>query len=75
MYQWDKEFEHGPLIGDRGAGGRLWKGKHGFCKRRFQLWRRRFGEFAESELLSDALRRTAKDAEMRIDEIETEAGD
>ena len=75
MYQWDKEFEYGGNRGQPGRGGPLWNGRQGFAKRRFHLWRRRFGELAQSGVLSDELRTTARRAEMRMDEIETEAGD
>jgi len=37
LQRWDFEFESGPLIGDLGAGGPLWDGKHGFCKKRWEL--------------------------------------
>jgi hypothetical protein len=75
MYRWDREFEYGGNRGQPGRGGPLWSGRQGFAPRRFQLWRRRFAELAKSELLSDDLRRTARRAEKRMDEIETEAGD
>jgi hypothetical protein len=62
---WDFEFESGPLIGDMGAGGPLWDGKHGFCKGRWHLWQRRFFELSADTteaLLSDKTREKARKA-------------
>lgn len=59
---WDFEVESGPLIGDRGAGGVLWDGKHGFCKERWELWRRRFLEVSQEEELSNEVGACAKTA-------------
>jgi hypothetical protein len=63
--QWDDEFESGPYIGDPGAGGALWDGKHGFCKGRWELWQRRFFEVsadATEALLSDEAREKSRQA-------------
>ena len=60
---WDFEFESGPWIGDMGAGGPLWDGKHGFCKGRWELWQRRFFELSDDTdepLLSDEAREKAR---------------
>jgi hypothetical protein len=57
---WDFEFESGPFIGDMGAGGPLWNGKHGFCKERWELWQRRFLELSAEPLLSDKAREKAR---------------
>ena len=60
---WDFEFEFGPLIGDMGAGGPLWDGKHGFCKERWELWQRRFFELSSDTaepLLSGKARERAR---------------
>jgi hypothetical protein len=60
---WDFEFESGPYIGDPGAGGALWDGKHGFCKGRWELWQRRFFEVSADTteaLLSDEAREKAR---------------
>lgn len=59
---WDFEYEFGPLDGDPGAGGALWNGKHGFCKGRWELWKRRFIEVSFEEELSDEVRACAKTA-------------
>jgi len=72
MYGWDEEFPHGPKVGAPGSGGPLWNGKHGFCKERWHLWSRRFGELAssDSDKITDDLRTIAKQAETRMAEIE-----
>ncbi|RHZ61818.1 DUF3632 domain-containing protein [Aspergillus thermomutatus] len=71
IYEWDEEFESGPLVGAPGRGGPLWKGKHGFCKERWKLWRERFGEAAKKEDESEEVRRVAEEAELMMKEIET----
>ncbi|KAL6234503.1 hypothetical protein BDW75DRAFT_212083 [Aspergillus navahoensis] len=74
IYKWDEEFESGPKVGARGKGGPLWDGKHGFCKERWELWRKRFGEISRMEgELVEGLRKIALDAETMMKEIE--AGD
>lgn len=71
IYEWDEEYESGPLVGAPGSGGPLWKGKHGFCKERWKLWRDRFGEAARKEDESEQVRRVAGEAELMMKEIET----
>ncbi|PKX89029.1 DUF3632 domain-containing protein [Aspergillus novofumigatus IBT 16806] len=71
IYEWDEEYESGRLIGAPGSGGPLWKGKHGFCKGRWKLWRDRFGEAARKEDESEHVRRAAREAELMMKEIET----
>ena len=73
MYGWDKEFEQGPRVGAPGRGGPLWTGKHGFCTERWTLWRTRFKEVASMERLGDELKMVAKEAELRMEEIEAAA--
>ncbi|KAL5001797.1 hypothetical protein BDV10DRAFT_138493 [Aspergillus recurvatus] len=74
IYNWDEEFESGPKVGARGKGGPLWNGKHGFCKGRWELWRKRFGEVSRMEgELAEGVRKVAQDAETMMKEIE--AGD
>lgn len=71
IYEWDDEFEHGPLVGAPGKGGLLWEGKHGFCKERWKLWRERFGEMARMESkLGEEARMFAREAELMMKEIE-----
>lgn len=56
IFEWKDEWEYGPYKGDRGGGGPLWNGKHGFCKERFKFWRERFGKIArEGEVKRDVL--------------------
>ncbi|RDW81234.1 DUF3632 domain-containing protein [Aspergillus mulundensis] len=74
IYKWEEEFESGPKVGARGKGGPLWDGKHGFCKERWELWRKRFGEVARMEgELPEGVKKVAQDAETMMKEIE--AGD
>lgn len=73
IHDWDEEWESGPCIGARGKGGPLWKGKHGFCKERWELWRRRFGELAngtEGDEFGEEVRTTAREAEQMMKDIE-----
>lgn len=73
IYEWDEEFEHGPLVGAPGRGGPLWNGKHGFCEDRWALWRERFGELARMEDVSglgEQTRTTAREAELMMRQIE-----
>lgn len=73
IYEWDEEFEHGPLVGAPGRGGPLWNGIHGFCKERWELWRDRFGEVARMEDvpgLGEQTRIIAREAEMMMGQIE-----
>jgi hypothetical protein len=63
IQHWDFGFESGPLIGDMGAGGPLWDGKHGFCKGRWELWQTRFFELSADTaepLLSGEAREKAR---------------
>ncbi|KAL2817611.1 hypothetical protein BJX63DRAFT_385522 [Aspergillus granulosus] len=75
IYDWDEEFPSGGNRGAPGRGGPLWKGKHGFCKERWALWRERFGILASGDEgpLPDSVRKVAGDTEVMMKEIE--AGD
>ncbi|KAL4925023.1 DUF3632 domain-containing protein [Aspergillus undulatus] len=73
IHEWDDGYQSGPLVGAPGRGGPLWKGKPGFCKERWRLWRERFGETAGKEDESEHVRRVAAEAELMMKEIE--AGD
>ena len=70
IYEWDEDLSG--YAGMRpGMGGPLWKGKHGFCKERWQLWRERFGEVARmSGEIGDDARTAAREAEQMMWEIE-----
>lgn len=72
MYYWDKEFHYGDVHGDPGGGGPLWNGQHGFCRERWQVWRKRFGELSLSNELNEGLRQLCKEAEARMAEIEAQ---
>lgn len=77
MYSWDKEFPYGHVgdltVGDPGLGGPLWDGQHGFCKGRWQLWRKQFGELSSSDKLTEGLRQMCKEIEARMSEIEAQS--
>ena len=66
---------HQPTHGDPGGGWRLSNGRHGFCRPRWCLWKRKSAEIIESEALSDEVKRIAASAGMRIEEIEVEVSD
>lgn len=71
IYEWDEEYEHGPLVGAPGRGGPLWKGKHGFCEQRWQFWRERFGELASlDDKLGEEAKTAAREAELIMRDIE-----
>jgi hypothetical protein len=75
---WDFEFESGPFIGDMGAGGPLWDGKHGFCKGRWELWQRRFFELSADTtepLLSDRAREKARMAGETMARLSARSGE
>ncbi|OJJ53486.1 hypothetical protein ASPSYDRAFT_82400 [Aspergillus sydowii CBS 593.65] len=73
IYEWDDEYESGRLIGAPGRGEPLWKGKRGFSKNRWTLWRRRFGETAKKKDEPEHVKRVVREAELMMKEIE--AGD
>ena len=73
IYTWNKEFPYGGRLGDRGKGGALWEGKHGFCVERWQLWKRRFGELSRSTELSDELRGLAEEGAVKMNKVEIRA--
>ncbi|RAH73927.1 DUF3632 domain-containing protein [Aspergillus aculeatinus CBS 121060] len=70
IYGWEEEYAAGPGVGARGRGGPLWKGKHGFCRERWGLWRERFGEVAGMEGEDEGVRSVAREAERRMKGIE-----
>ncbi|KAM0720933.1 hypothetical protein Q7P37_003218 [Cladosporium fusiforme] len=59
---WHYEYESGPRVGDRGKGGPLWSGMHGFCKERWLFWRKRLFDLAHETQLDNALREEARKA-------------
>ncbi|OJJ35845.1 hypothetical protein ASPWEDRAFT_76201, partial [Aspergillus wentii DTO 134E9] len=48
IYDWEDDWS-GRVRSAPGRGGPLWKGKHGFCRERWALWRQRFGEISRGE--------------------------
>lgn len=80
IYEWEDEWAYGTHLGDRGGGGPLWKGKHGFCKERWRFWRERFGKIAKDEQAGrdvvdeDVVRAAAKRAEAIMMKIEVVKG-
>lgn len=70
IYGWDEEYDHGPLIGAPGRGGPLWKGKHGFCEKRWRFWRERFGELASLDDKLGEAKTAAREAELMMRDIE-----
>jgi hypothetical protein len=60
--RWDHEYEYGPLVGDPGSGGDLWEGKRRFCRERWAVWRRRFGELSCEVGLGGEVRGSARRA-------------
>lgn len=62
IYDWDEDF-CGYVGSAPGRGGPLWKGKHGFCKERWDLWREGFWEVAIMEgEVGDEVRTIAREA-------------
>lgn len=68
VFQCQEEYPPGARGGDPAGGGNLWKGKHGFCRERWQLWKSRFQWVAEKQSLREGTRAVAKEA---VDVMET----
>jgi hypothetical protein len=56
--------------GNPGVGGPLWQGRAEFSKQRWALWKKRFGELAEMEGLTEEVRGVAKEAAEVMDGID-----
>lgn len=70
IYKWDEDFD-GNSGTNLGRGGPLWKGKHGFCKERWQLWRERFEQLAGTDVeIEEAVRASARDTAQLMESIE-----
>jgi hypothetical protein len=69
---WTTEYPSGPREGAPGKGGELWNGKHGFCKERWALWRRRFRELSTTPEVNDEVKEVAARATNRMAEVEEE---
>jgi hypothetical protein len=74
IYEWDFEFESGPLIGDKGSGGALWDRKHGFCKGRWELWKRRFFEICGKGFFGKEVGECARKAGQAMSKIDGGSG-
>ncbi len=70
IYESQLEIEHSQSRGDPLKGGDLWKGKHGFCKERWDLWKDRFGWVHRNEGLQMETRRTAEEAFASMGRVE-----
>lgn len=70
IYEWDGDYGSARLAGASGGGGLLWKGRHGFSKERWKLWRERFGETARKEDEPEQVKKVAEEAELMMKEIE-----
>jgi hypothetical protein len=68
-----KLFASNKDFGRDGQGERLWKGKGGFCKERWNLWKSRFKEISEFEQPSQNTRDIAKRAAEDMEKIENQA--
>jgi hypothetical protein len=73
VYDREKDLtETRPSHGDPGKGGELWTGRPEFSKERWALWKRRFGDVAGMEELSEEVRGIAKEAFEAMESIEKE---
>ncbi|KAF9021526.1 hypothetical protein BDZ89DRAFT_991252 [Hymenopellis radicata] len=70
LYQSEKIFEHGPLVGDPARGGPLFIGERGFTKERWMFWKQRFEALSTDPQLSDDARRVADEALQAIITVE-----
>jgi hypothetical protein len=69
-----KLFASNKDFGGAGQVRWLWKGKGGFCKERWELWKSRFKEVSEFEQPSQNTRDIAKRAAEDMEKIENQAG-
>jgi hypothetical protein len=67
------EYAASPTAGDPAAGGPLWTGKHGFCRERWDFWKRRFVWVSEQAELDASTRDVARAAADAMAEIERDA--
>jgi hypothetical protein len=66
-----KLFASDDDFGIAGGGRRLWKGKKGFCKERWKLWKKRFQEVSQSAQPSQNTRDIAKRAIEDMEKFES----
>jgi hypothetical protein len=67
LHSLEQTWEPDPRKGDVARGGPLYNGHKGFCKERWELWRRRFGVLSEEESLETETRKMLGDATRRMD--------
>ncbi len=61
---------HEEWEGNLAKGGNLWVGRRGFCRERWALWKRRFGEIAGFEQPTKVTRELARKAKEMMEVIE-----
>lgn len=69
IYQWCCEAEDRPAD-DSGPAGPLWDGGRGFCKKRWQFWKKRFHESSSEILLKEEHQIGARTAFDTMEQIE-----
>jgi hypothetical protein len=70
---YEREYDLTPKSkteGNPGKGGPLWEGKPEFSKQRWALWKKRFGELADMEGLTEEVKGIAKEATEAMDRID-----
>lgn len=69
---WEREevWESSETKGDPAGGGKLWKGKSGFCKERWAFWKGRFQLLSQRKALRDETREMATEAFEKMESIE-----
>lgn len=70
FFECEEEWEINSEDGHKAIGGKLWKGKPGFCKERWALWKERLGLIGDMDELADETRKTAIEVLKRMTEIE-----
>lgn len=66
----DEVWKASFTTGDPAGGGRLWKGKKGFCKERFGLWKRGFQVLSQRKDLNSETREISAEAFLRMGDLE-----
>lgn len=69
---WEREdiWEASKTAGNPAGGGKLWKGKRGFCKERWSFWKQRFHLLGQRTSLKGETREIAAEAFERMENIE-----
>lgn len=71
IYSSERIWEQHRLRGDPAVGGPLWKGKSGFCKERWALWKDRLTELSEEQKISNEVRGMVREAAETMTQIES----